>query len=383
MNARDILDRYRGDLSVFENIYRHVREFPESLRQEARIASLVSMHLPDFLISSNIGGPGVVAVLRNSKGPTVAIRAVMDDLHLATLLATAHLLCAAGLHWSGTLVCIFQPSDDTGSGAQAMIVDGLWDPLRHAIPIPSIVLGQQIQQMNAGRVALRPGPVFAAVDSWGVRIVGKGGHGARPDRCIDPILTAANIITRLQSVVSRESKPGQLALISCGSIHGGDSPNMIPDHVDLKFTARSCSPEVQDRLLAGIGSIVRGECTASGIEEEPIFTHLGHAPAIVNGPRQYQTLQKSFYEYFEGDLVKGEPSGVSEDFPMLAAACNARYLFWHVRYVEAEDGIKAENEETTMQSPEPGTTEFVVQPTMKTAVDAFALAALTFLEAKM
>ncbi|MCJ1248736.1 hypothetical protein MMC30_005955 [Trapelia coarctata] len=262
-----------------------------------------------------------------------------------------------------------------------MVVDGIWDPMKLATPIPTIVLGYAFRPLESGSVALRSGPVVAAVDSWQIRIVGKGGHSARPDRCIDPIAIAANIVTRLQTVAGRETKPGQLAVISCGSIHGGDTAHIIPDHVDLQITARACSVEVQDKLLTGLGSIVQGECTASGAKEQPVFTHLGHAVPIFNDQKPYRVLQKAFHGYFKGELVKAEVTSVSEDFPALAMACKTRYLFWHVGFAKTEEQLKAGKEEVGLQSPGPvsNPAQFAIQPTLKTAADALALAALIFL----
>lgn len=383
MNDREIIEKYRGNLAWIESIYHQLRKYPESVSQGSHIASIITKNLPNFFVTSLIGGDGVAAVLHNRKGPTVTLRVIMDDLHTPTLLGTATLLLAARDHWTGTLVCIFQPGGfNTGHGARAMIADGLWDPEKHNIPVPTIILGQQIRAMETGIVALRPGTVVAAVDAYKIRIFGKGGHGARPDRCIDPILTAANIVTRLQTVVSREAKPGQLAVISCGSIHGGDTAHIIPDHVDLQVTARACSTEVQKRLLAGIDAIVRGECATSGARQEPTFTLVGHAAAIFNAEKPYHTLHKAFQAYFPGEVVRGHAIGVSEDFSLLADECKTPYAFWHVGLVKTEEQTQAEK---GVQSPGPGddSPEFAIQPTMKIAIDAFALAALAFLEKRV
>ena len=381
LDAPSIIEKYCGDLTSAEAIYNHIKQTPDPFQREQRAAAIVAANLTDFQVRSNIGGYGVVAVLINGHGPTVALRVILDELHTPSLLATAALLSSAKEHWKGTLVCIFQPSEKTGGGAQVMVVDGIWHPLRYAAPIPAIVLGYSCRSIDSGTVALRSGPVVATVDSWEIRIVGRGGHSARPDRCIDPILIAANIVTRLQTVVSREAKPGQLAVITCGSIHGGDTSYIIPDHVDLQVTVRACSFELQEKLLAGMRNIVLGECTASGVQEQPVFTRIGHAAAVVNDKKLYRVLQKPFHRYFGSKYVKADVSSVSEDLPLLAQACKADYLFWHVGYVDWQQSVGKENEEIGVQSPGPvsAPAKFDVQATVKIATDALALAFLTFL----
>ncbi len=415
MNAKGIIEKYRPSLGQYEHIYRDLHQHPDLSLQEARTASIVTKHLEslNFDVRSKIGGEGVVGILTNGTGKTVLLRADMDalpilestgldyastkttrnaegkdvpvmhacghDMHTATLLATATLLHAAMPLWTGTLICLFQPNEETACGAQAMVDDGLYT--RHHVPIPDIVLGQHIQTLKAGMVALRAGPILAAVDSFEIRIFGKGGHGARPDLCIDPIVTASHIVTRLQTVVSREVRPGELAVISCGSIHGGAAANIIPDYVDLKLTARAYSPQVQQKLLEGIERVVRLECQTSGATEKPTLKTIMHAPVTFNDAAPYEVLNQAFQTYFQENLCKGEPKGASEDFSNLATACGAPYLFWNFGCVGEEEWTEAENKGRTAQIPGPHTARFcpATQPTLKTAVDSFSLAALTFL----
>ena len=361
MSAKGIIEKYRPSLGKYEHIYRDLHQHPDLSLQEARTASIVTKHLEslNFDVRPKIGGEGVVGILKNGTGKTVLLRADMDalpilestgsdyastkttrnaegkdvpvmhacghDMHTATLLATTTLLHAARPLWTGTLICLFQPNEETACGAQAMVDDGLYT--RHQVPIPDIVLGQHIQTLKAGMVALRAGPILAAVDSFEIRIFGKGGHGARPDLCIDPIVTASHIVTRLQTIVSREVRPGELAVISCGSIHGGVAANIIPDCVDLKLTARAYSPQVQHKLLDGIERVVRLECQTSGATEKPTLKTIMHAPVTFNDPAPYEILNQAFQAYFQENLCKGEPRGASEDFSNLATACGAPYLF--------------------------------------------------------
>ncbi|MCJ1475981.1 hypothetical protein MMC13_004645 [Lambiella insularis] len=408
-----IVNEHRPQLSPYEDIYRDIHQHPDISLQVARTAAIVAKHLQrlHFHVQQKIGGHGVVGVLHNGPGKTVILRADMDaipileatnlpyasttkaqspedkevpvmhacghDMHTTTLMATAELLQAARSKWKGTLICLFQPNEETAKGAQAMVDDGLYEK----VPVPDIVLGQHIMTIKAGSVALRSGPILAGVDSFDIRIFGKGGHGARPDVCIDPIVTAGHVLTRFQTIVSREVKPGELGVISCGSTHGGSAANIIPDHVDMKITARAYSTQVQERLLKGIDRVVRAECTASGATQEPSIKSLMHAPPTVNAEAPYEILNKTFLAYFQDDLCKGEAKAASEDFSILATACDRPYLFWNFGCVEPEQWAEAEKNGTTAQIPGPHTARFapVIQPTMRAAVDSFSLAALTFL----
>ena len=408
-----IIDKFRPQLKIYENIYRDIHQNPDLSLQEARTAAIVAKHLSsfDFDVLQHIGGYGVVGVLQNGPGKTVLLRADMDalpisedtnlsytstkkaqnaegkevsvmhacghDMHTTVLMATAQLLHSARSSWKGTLICLFQPNEETAGGAQAMVDDGLYKK----VPVPDIVLGQHIMTIKAGSIALRSGPILAGVDSFDIRIFGKGGHGARPDICIDPIVTAGHILTRLQTIVSREVKPGELGVISCGSIHGGSAANIIPDYVDMKITARAYSTQVQERLIKGIERVIKAECTASGATQEPSIKPIMHAPPTVNAEAPYGILNESFQRYYQDDLCKGEAKGASEDFSVLATACNRPYLFWNFGCVDPEQWAEAERLGKTTQIPGPHTARFApaIQPTMRAAVDSFSLAALTFL----
>ena len=182
-------------------------------------------------------------------------------MHVAPLMAVAKLMAAAWEYWRGTLIVLFQPNEELAGGAQAMVDDGLYGE-KHKIPIPDIVLGQHVLVIKAGTVELAAGPVLAAVDSLSIRIWGRGGHGTNAQKCIDPVLTAAHIVVRLQSVVRTEAAPSELAVLSVGSIRAGDASNVIPDFADIKLTIRSYLPHVHERMLATTYRIVRAEWDA-------------------------------------------------------------------------------------------------------------------------
>lgn len=321
---------------------------------------------------------------------TPVMHACGHDLHVATLMAAATLLHAAKSEWSGTLICLFQPNEETAGGARAMVADGLWDPKKYGIPTPDIVLGQHVHAIKAGVVALSGGPILTAVDSLEVRIFGKSGHIfgksghiSRPDLCVDPVVTASHIVVRLQSLVTKEVRPEDFAIIACASIHGGTTANIVPDFVDLKLSIRSYRSEVHDRLLAAVKRVVYAECEASGSLKvhKPTFTTIMHAPATINDIKSAETLKTAFKGYFGHNAIESDPFGASEDFSILATSCGAPYVFYMYGCVDAERWDEAEKAGKVNEIPHNHSAFFapVIQPTMRTAVDAFALAALTFL----
>lgn len=182
-------------------------------------------------------------------------------MHVAALMAVGKLMAAARGYWTGKLTVLFQPSEELAGGAQAMVDDGLYGE-EYRIPVPDLVLGQHVLNTKAGTVGLAAGPVLATVESLSIRIWGRGGHGTNAQKCIDPVLTAAHIVVRLQSVVRTEAAPSELGFLSVGSIRGGDASNVIPDFADIKLTIRSYLPHVQKRMLAATYRIVRAECDA-------------------------------------------------------------------------------------------------------------------------
>ncbi|MCJ1399196.1 hypothetical protein MMC11_002398 [Xylographa trunciseda] len=318
-------------------------------------------------------------IMKDPEGKDVPVmHACGHDMHVATLMAASTLLHSARSHWSGTLICLFQPNEEFAAGAQAMVDDELYQ--RFGIPVPDIVLGQHVLNPKTGTIDFASGPVLAAVDSVEIRVFGKGGHGTRPDRAVDPIVTAAHIVTRLQSIVSREVAPKDTAMVSCGSFHGGDAANVIPDFVDLKLTVRSYRPQVQERLLSAVQRIVWAESQASGAVAEPTFESLMHGPSTINDSKKYEVLSPAVQAYFKDNALSMDPLPGSEDFSVLATACNAPYLYWIYGGIDAAHWEEAEKQDRLGDFPYNHSPLFapVIQPTMSTAVDAFALAALTF-----
>ncbi|KAJ5773048.1 Amidohydrolase [Penicillium paradoxum] len=410
----EIISRHRPDLKPFEDVYRHLHTEPELSGQEEQTAKIASDHLKaaGFEVHTKIGGHGVAGILRNGNGPTILLRADMDalpveeqtglpyastkhvkdvdgskkpvmhacghDSHVATLMAAATLLQSARKHWSGTLICIFQPAEEHLNGAQAMLNDGLYD----RIPKPDVVLAQHVTRMRAGTINLRAGPFLTAADSFDVRVFGRGGHGSAPHTTIDPIVIGASIVTRLQTIVSREVTPGKLAVVTCGSIHAGSSPNIIPAYLDLQLNVRTYDENLRKRICASIHRIIEAECKAAGAVQKPEIKLVSSSPSTINDGRTIDALRETFQPYFGDDLVDMEPPTASEDFSLLATAAGAPYVIWMFGGTDSQTWEDAVAKGTVDELPSNHSPFFapVIQPTLRTGVDAIALGALTFLK---
>ncbi|KAL8655585.1 MAG: hypothetical protein Q9210_000795 [Variospora velana] len=414
---RGIINRYRPDLEYYESTYKDLHQHPELSEQEERTSAIAASHLKrnDYSVHERIGGYGVVGVFKNGAGPTVLLRADMDglpvlentglsyaskkemkdqyghtvpvmhacghDVHITCMMAAAELLHAARSEWKGTLICLFQPAEELAAGAQAMVDDGLYS--RHGIPKPEIVLGQHVFCLyKAGTVALTAGPVFAAADGVSIRVFGKGGHGSMPQDCVDPILTASHIVVRLQDIVSRELQPGKLGVITCGKFQAGTASNIIPDYADLELTVRSYDTKIQKQLLGAIERVVQAECDASGSPQPPRLAYFSHAPATVNDADPTKTLGTSFAAFFKGNAGPFEPIPGSEDFSVLARAIDVPSIFWSLGGCEPAKWDDANKRGALKEIPINHSAGFapVIEPTLRTGMDALALAALTFLD---
>ena len=241
-----------------------------------------------YQTTTGVGGTGVVGLLANGDGPTVLLRADMDalpvlertgldyasadhgksadgkdvpvmhacghDAHVTCLLGAAAELAADAGSWSGTLLLVFQPAEEVGEGAQAMIDDGLFD----RFGVPDVVLGQHVAPIPAGLLGVRPGPAFAATDSLRIVLRGQGGHGSRPETTVDPVLMAAAVVQRLQGIVAREVSAADAAVVTVGALHAGTVSNVIPDEAELLVSVRTFDQEVRARVLHGDRAHRRG-----------------------------------------------------------------------------------------------------------------------------
>ncbi len=282
-------------------LYIDLHAHPELSGAEARTAGRFAERLrrAGYRVSTGVGGHGVVGVLRNGVGPTVLLRAELDalpvkeetdlpyasgkvvvspagrevpvmhacghDLHLACLAGAAHVLAADREDWSGTLAIVGQPAEETLEGARAMLAAGLYDLTGR----PDVVLAQHSAPFPAGMLAFGAGPVMAGSVSLEITILGRGGHAATPHLAIDPVVIAAAVVLRLQTVVSREVDPAEQVVLTVGSLRAGETGNVIPAEAVIGLTIRAFATATLDRVVAAVTRMVRAECAASGRTASP------------------------------------------------------------------------------------------------------------------
>lgn len=418
---QSILDKHRPSLTDYEELYKHIHANGELSLQEHETAALVAKRLKalssDLDIRTGIGQTGLIAILKNGPGKTVLLRADMDalpvqektdlpyastktmkdtdgetkpvmhacghDFHVTSLLAAAETLIAARDNWSGTIVFLFQPAEERGRGAQAMVDDGLYDSSKHACPIPDIVLGQHVFPVPAGVVASKPGPAMSASDSFKVTIYGRGGHGSMPHRCIDPVVIASHIVVRLQTIAAREVAPDETAVVTVGALQAGSAENVISDHAILKLNIRSVTPETREKVLASVSRIIKAECVASNSPKEPLIEPSSSFPLTVNDADLTAAIDESFLAYFGKERFIPNMQSVlgSEDFGILGTAVKKPYCFWFFGGYDTEKYPEGTHESDIPVNHSPFFAP-VIQPTLKTGVDAMTVAALTFLDKK-
>ena len=301
------------------------------------------------------------------------------DMHVTCLLAAAEQLAHIKHAWSGTLIVLFQPNEERGAGAQAMIDDRLYD----RIPIPDYVLGQHVLPMRAGRVGNRRGVIMGAADSFKITVFGRGGHGSMPHRSVDPVVLAANIILRLQTIVSREVDPAEMAVVTVGSVQAGSTENVIADHAILKVNVRTTSSHTRVRVLEAMRRIIHAECDASKSPKEPLIENTTRFPLTINNGDIARNLASSFTEFFKGDFDAGQPPvNGSEDFSILASSIGKPYNFWFFGGVDHELWDRAEKEGRLFEDVPANHSAYfgpAISPTLRVGYEALCVAALTFL----
>jgi amidohydrolase len=334
------------------DVYRDLHKHPELSSREHRTAGIAAGWLKDlgYEVTEGIAATGVAGVLRNGDGPTVLLRADMDalpvreatglgyastvdgvmhacghDLHVTCLLGAASELAASRSDWSGTLVAVFQPSEETAQGAAAMVSDRLYE----RVPKPDVVLGQHVSPIPAGVIGLRAGDAFAATDALRVTLYGAGGHGSRPEVTVDPVVLAASTVLRLQGIVAREVAATDMAVVTVGALRAGTRNNVIPDEAELLLSVRTIRPAVRDKVLKAIDRIVRAEALASGATREPLVELTESAPAVTNDAAAAERARGALTAVVGAGLVidPGLVTG-SEDVGVLAAAAGAPIVYW-------------------------------------------------------
>ncbi len=403
-----------------EKIYHDLHTHPELSFMETRTAGIVAAELRAVgcEVTEGVGNTGVVGVLRNGPGPTVMIRADMDalpikeatgldyastamvkdmagndqpamhacahDAHTTGLIGTARILAAQRAHWSGTVLFVAQPAEEIGAGARAMLTDGLFTKF----PTPDFVLGLHVGgDMAAGQLATLAGPSYANVDSIDVLVRGIGGHGARPHSTRDPIVLASQIVTALQTIVSRELKPGTPAVVTVGTIHGGTKRNIISAEVRLELTLRSYNEEVANHLMTSIRRIAENTARAAGVPEDllPIVTVAEtRTPLTYNDPALTRRVDRTLHQWFPAERFEVvDAATYGEDFSEYGRTQHKLpiTIFWvggtdPVKLAEGRaKGQLVPSNHSAFWAPVPG-------PTIMTSVLAMSASALDLLEKK-
>jgi amidohydrolase len=388
--------------------YTDLHLHPELSHFEVRTAAKLAQELRvlGFEVTENVGrypwgagAHGIVAIMKNGPGPTVLVRSDLDalpveektglpyaskarmkndagqevpvmhacghDVHVASLVGTARLLAARKDRWHGTLMLVGQPSEETIDGALAMLNDRLYE----RFPKPDYLLAlHDYSNQPTGKVGVTSGFAFAMSTQMDIVVRGIGAHGSQPNKGKDPVVLAAAIVMRLQTIVSREMSPFDPAVVTVGTIHGGLKRNIIPDEVKLELNLRSYTEPVRQHLIDAIRRIAKGEAIAAGVPEErmPIVTVLEneYAPALYNEPALVERAMAAMAKALGAQNVEKLPSVMgSEDFGQLGLNGQLPTLMFRVgavdpaRFAAAQaSGTALPTEHSPLFAPVPGAT---------------------------
>lgn len=412
-SVQEIMSGYDGLQADQEDFYRDLHQHPELSHQEHRTAQRVAGQLQQYgyAVKEGIGGTGVVGVLSNGNGPTVLLRADMDalpvkedtdadyastatatgadgddvpvahacghDVHVSCLLGMTRLMADHPGQWNGTLVALFQPAEETGDGAQGMLDDGLLN----RIPAPDVALAQHVLPGVSGTAGTHAGPFLSEADSIKITVYGRGGHGSMPQNTIDPVVLAAMIVIRLQTVVSREIAPGQTAVLTVGSSQAGTTANVIPDRAVLQLNLRSYSGQTREHMLAAIRRIVRAECQAARSPQDPDFQTLDSYPLTDNDPDTTSRVVAAFKDCFGDRAVHWDQQTASEDFSAIPRAAGIPYSYWAIGGTDPQIYRRAQKDGHLDDLPANHSPKFlpVLQPTLRTGAEALTAAAMAWL----
>ncbi|MDY6821705.1 MAG: amidohydrolase [Deferribacterota bacterium] len=396
-------------------IYKHLHQNPELSGSEKETSKILAKEMRElgYDVTENIGGYGIAAILKNGDGPTVLIRTDMDalpvkektglsyaskatvidkdgkktgvmhacghDIHMTVWLGVAKQLIRLRDKWSGTVIMIGQPAEETGEGSKAMLVDGLYE--RFGKPDYNFAL-HVAPDLETGKIRYVSGYAMANVDSVDIIVKGIGGHGAYPHITKDPIVLASRIVIALQTIISREISPLEPAVITVGSFHGGTKYNVIPSSAKLELTVRSFSDETREYLLNAIKRTAKYTALSYDIKKEnlPIVKlREGFTPALYNDPQLVSETVSVLKNYLGEDaLVQGEPSMGGEDFSRYGKYKGyiPSFLFWlgsvDKNKIERakEEGVKLPGLHSPYFAPKP-------KPTIITGIKAMTLSVLS------
>jgi hippurate hydrolase len=411
----EVLAHLLATSSWQEDVYKQLHAHPELSFQETKTAALAASKLKElgYEVLEGIGQTGVVGILRNGEGQTVLARADMDalpvkentglsyastlkaaddagetvnvahacghDAHVTCLLGAAEVLARARESWRGTFIALFQPAEEVAGGAKAMVADGL----RERIPKPNVAFAQHVLAYPAGTVGTQTGPVLSAGDSIRITLHGKGSHGSMPHNSVDPVVLAALVVLRLQTIVSRETRPGEFAVLTVGSSVAGSKSNIIADHAVLLVNLRTYDMGVRQRMIDSIERMVKAECEASGSPHPPEFEYYDQYPVTDNDSEVTEKITSAFRSHFGSETVfdLGRVTA-SEDFSHIPDALGTPYTYWGVGCIDPQKYERALKAGRVEQEIPVNHSEFfapVIEPTLTTGTQALVVAALTYL----
>ena len=396
------------------DLYKRLHQQPELSFREHKTAAEMGERLRSFgfEVVEGIGGTGVIGTLRNGPGASVLMRAELDalpvteqtglpyashvedadeqgqkvgvahvcghDMHMACLLGAAFLLATGRDQWSGTAVALFQPGEERGTGAETMVKDHLANHLDKI----DVAFAQHLRPLPAGLVYCRPGVFFSEADSIKVTLFGRGSHGSRPQSAVDPIVIAAMVVLRLQTIVSREIAPSEPAVVTVGKMEAGIQSNVIDDHAELFLNIRSYNPTTQTQILDAIRRMVIAECQASASPRAPQFETYGHFPLTNNDDASTKRVRAAFDAIFGDDARDLPAQPESEDFGNIPDALGVPYVYWGIGaidpalYRKAEVARRVEEDIPVNHSPRFSP---VIEPTLSTGTKALVAASMAWL----
>jgi amidohydrolase len=349
--AADVASVTRQELPSLVQLYQELHANPELSLQEVETASLVSKELREagFEVTEKVGGNGLVGVLKNGEGPVIMVRTDLDalpvkeqtgvpyastkmvkddrgnevnvmhacghDIHMASFIGTGRALSQLRDQWKGTVVMIGQHAEERVLGARLMLRAGLFSKF----PKPDKAIALHCSSdMAHGQVGIVEGYALANVDSVEIVVKGVGGHGSMPHLCKDPIVLAAQIVLALQTIVSREVRPGDPAVVTVGSIHGGTKSNIISEEVRLQLTLRSYKTETRKRLIDSIKRVVKGQAESADMPADKmpeVIVSDDQSPALYNQPALCAEVRRHIGAAIgEANVLTREPVMGAEDF---------------------------------------------------------------------
>ncbi|USZ51122.1 amidohydrolase [Halomonas sp. DN3] len=352
-----------------QSLYHQIHQNPELPFEEHETSKRLAEALEarGFEVTRGVGGTGVVALLHNGNGPTVMLRGDMDalpikedtglafastrtaktpngsvplmhacghDLHSSCVVGAASVMAGLREHWQGSLMLVCQPAEEIFGGAKAMLQDGLYTRFAR----PDVVLGQHNMPALAGTVGHISGTAMAACTNLAITLHGAGGHGSMPAQAVDPVVIAAHVVTRLQSIVAREVPPDQSVVVTVGKLHAGTQANIIPHSAELEISIRSFDDSLHRQVVDAIKRIVHAECDAGRSPRPPEFHTLNETITLQNDASVVARIRDAHANHFgEANLYDMPRLNGSEDFPFFGNAEaggfsgeNIPYVYWFI-----------------------------------------------------